>query len=86
MADTGVIGAGLSCPGVAGTPYVPQVPRRGFGLSRAAMSKDRLRLAAYLEHIVEAIQRIERYSKDMDKAMFEANDDDAERTDAHSKP
>jgi uncharacterized protein with HEPN domain len=50
------------------------------------MSKDRLRLAAYLEHIVEAIQRIERYSKDMDKAMFEANDDDAERTDAHSKP
>jgi uncharacterized protein with HEPN domain len=38
------------------------------------MSKDKLRLSAYLEHIVEAIQRIERYSQNMDKAMFETNE------------
>ncbi len=38
------------------------------------MSKDRLRLTAYLEHIIEAIQRIERYSENMDKSMFEASE------------
>ena len=38
------------------------------------MSKDKLRLTAYLEHIVEAIQRIERYSENMDKTMFEASE------------
>jgi uncharacterized protein with HEPN domain len=38
------------------------------------MSKDKQHLSAYLEHIVEAIQRIERYSENMDKAVFEATD------------
>lgn len=38
------------------------------------MSKDKLRLTAYLEHIIEAIQRIERYSENMNKSMFEASE------------
>jgi uncharacterized protein with HEPN domain len=38
------------------------------------MSKDKLRLNAYLEHIIEAIQRIERYSENMNKSMFEASE------------
>ena len=34
------------------------------------MSRDPLRLPDYLDHILEAIDRIQRYSADMDKTGF----------------
>lgn len=34
------------------------------------MTRDRQRLAGYLRHITEAIERIERYTEDMDEAAF----------------
>ncbi len=34
------------------------------------MSRDQQRLAEYLAHILEAIERIARYTKDMDKEAF----------------
>jgi uncharacterized protein with HEPN domain len=38
------------------------------------MSRDKLRLADYLQHILDAIERIDRYTSGMDKQAFDAND------------
>jgi uncharacterized protein with HEPN domain len=38
------------------------------------MSRDQQRLADYLTHILEAIERIDRYTGDMDEAAFLDND------------
>lgn len=38
------------------------------------MSRDQERLADYLEHILEAIRRVERYTKGMDEPAFVANE------------
>jgi uncharacterized protein with HEPN domain len=38
------------------------------------MSRDKQRLPDYLQHIVEAIDRIERYTANMDRAAFKANE------------
>lgn len=38
------------------------------------MSKDRQRLADYLAHILEAIERIDRYTEDMDEVAFLHNE------------
>lgn len=37
------------------------------------MSKDRQRLVDYLAHIQEAIERIDRYTEDIDKVAFLQN-------------
>lgn len=37
------------------------------------MSRDQQRLADYLSHILEAIDRINRYTQDMDKLVFLSN-------------
>ncbi|WP_436226712.1 hypothetical protein [Cupriavidus necator] len=37
------------------------------------MSRDKQRLADYLEHILEAIERIVRYTEDMDEVVFLGN-------------
>ncbi|PYE88527.1 HepT-like ribonuclease domain-containing protein [Phyllobacterium leguminum] len=34
------------------------------------MTRDQQRLAAYLAHIIEAIERIDRYTEDMDEGAF----------------
>lgn len=38
------------------------------------MSRDKLRLPEYLQHILDAIGRIERYTAGMDKQAFESNE------------
>jgi len=38
------------------------------------MSRDKQRLADYLEHILEAIDRIARYTEDMDEEVFLGNE------------
>jgi uncharacterized protein with HEPN domain len=38
------------------------------------MSRDRQRLGDYLAHILEAIERIERYTEDIDEAAFLENE------------
>jgi uncharacterized protein with HEPN domain len=38
------------------------------------MSRDKLRLPDYLQHILDAIERINRYTSGMDKQAFDAND------------
>lgn len=38
------------------------------------MSRDKQRLADYLEHILEAIDRIARYTEDMDEGVFLGNE------------
>jgi uncharacterized protein with HEPN domain len=38
------------------------------------MSRDKQRLADYLEHILEAIDRITRYTEDMDEEVFLGNE------------
>lgn len=37
------------------------------------MSRDKQRLADYLAHILEAIERIERYTEEMDESAFLEN-------------
>ncbi|NLP59816.1 DUF86 domain-containing protein [Paraburkholderia sacchari] len=38
------------------------------------MSRDKLRLPEYLQHILDAIGRIDRYTKGMDKRAFESDE------------
>lgn len=39
------------------------------------MTRHRQRLSNYLAHIAEAIERIDRYTRDMDKVAFLESDD-----------
>lgn len=38
------------------------------------MTREKLRLPDYLRHILEAVARVTRYSENMDKSVFEANE------------